>query len=109
MDWLTLLQSALFVAVLVAGALIGIQQGTVRTLRASNGDLRASNGDLEKDRTELRAQVAELQGAVAVLRSTVTGEVQLTELASQLHDHHAESMDVLGDIRTALMSRGSGS
>lgn len=102
MDWLTALQSALFVAVLVAGAFIGLQQGTVRTLRASNGDLRASNGDLEKDRAELRNKVAELEGAVTVLRGTVTGEAEIRAVREDLAEHHTESMNVLGDIRSAL-------
>lgn len=106
MDWLTALQSALFVAVLVAGAFIGLQQGTVRTLRSSNEDLRNKRDDLEKDRAELKAKVSELEGAVSVLRATVTGEAHLVALSGQLDDHHTESMQLLDGIRQALMSGG---
>lgn len=102
MDWLTALQSSLFVAVLVAGAYIGLQQGTVRTLRASNGDLRDSNSDLEKGRQDDRKRIADLEGAVRVLNDAVTAKDEIHALTVQLNAHHQESIQILTTVANAL-------
>jgi uncharacterized protein YlxW (UPF0749 family) len=117
MDWLNALQAVLFVAVLVTSAWIGLQQGTIRTLRASNDDLRARRDDLEKDRAELSKdldderkanaqKVADLETAVRILSETVTAKDAIADLASRLDLHHLESMSVLTDIKTALTPSG---
>lgn len=117
MDWLNALQGTLAVALVVTTGLLGLQQGTVRTLRGSNGDLRSSVGDLEREReilretiaterTETTSKIAELQSAVEVLGKTVTGEAHLVALQDMLDHHHTESMTALNEIKAALMAGG---
>lgn len=117
MDWLNALQATLFVAVLVAGALIGLQQGTIRTLRGTVTDLRGRRDDLEKDRDELEKdltrvreenakKIGDLEGAVRTLQNTVTAEAAIANLAERLDAHHLESMVVLTDIKAALSPGG---
>lgn len=128
MDWLNALQGTLAVALVVTTGLLGLQQGTVRTLRGSNGDLRSSVGDLEREREILRTtiatertdntaqiaaiksdsatQIAELKSAVEVLGKTVTGEAHLVALQDMLDHHHTESMTALNAIQQALMAGG---
>lgn len=119
MHWLNALQAALFVAVLVAGALIGLQQGTIRTLRGTNADLRDRRDDLEKDRAELTSdltreraekakKIADLEGAVRTLMDTVTAKDAIEDLSGRLTQHHTESMEVLTKIERGLASSGRG-
>ena len=116
MDWLNALQAVLFVAVLVTSAWIGLQQGTIRTLRATAADLRNRRDDLEKDRDELERdlartreenakKIADMEGAVRVLTETVTAKDAIDDLTLRLDSHHRESMTVLNGIKTALASR----
>lgn len=118
MAWLNVLQAVLFAAVVVAGALIGLQQGTIRTLRGTNADLRDRRDDLEKDRVELThdlererkanaAKLADMEGAMRVLTDTVTAKDAIADLTQRLDHHHSESMTVLSDIRAALSPGGS--
>ena len=113
MDFLNALQAALFVGVLVAGALIGLQQGQIRTLRSTNADLRARRDDLEKDRDELTkdlererkqnaSKIADMEGAVRVLTDTVTAKDAIANLSERLEQHHSESMEVLNAIRQGI-------
>lgn len=117
MDWLNLIQVSTAVGLIVTGAFIGLQRGTIQSLREANSDLRSRRDDLEKDREDLTrdldqerkekaAKIAELEGAVRVLTDTVTAKEAIADLTSRLDAHHSESMTVLGDIRQALMSRG---
>lgn len=119
MDWLNALQAALFVAVLVAGAFIGLQQGTIRTLRGTVTDLRGRRDDLEKDRDELSrdleterkqnaAKIADMEGAVRVLTDTVTAKEAIDSLSTRLDQHHVESMEVLQAIAQSLAQGGRG-
>jgi uncharacterized membrane-anchored protein YhcB (DUF1043 family) len=114
-DWLNALQAALFVAVLVAGAFIGLQQGTIRTLRATNNDLRARRDDLEKDRAELTQdrerdakRISDLEGSVRTLTNTVTAKDAIADLTARLEQHHTESMEVLTAIQQGISGRASG-
>lgn len=116
MSILAVLTAALGIATAVASGLLGLQLGTMRTLRETNGDLRDRVSDLEKTRTEDRAQIAELTSDKAALARVVTGEAHMVAFGDQLthfghtleqHDRAAKShweVDeaLLGEIRDEL-------
>lgn len=106
MDWLNALQGTLAVALVVTTGLLGLQQGTVRTLRESNSDLRARRDDQDKYVAEVEVKLSTSNAENEVLRSVVTGEAHLTALADRLEDHHTESMSALADIRSAIEHHG---
>lgn len=115
MDLLNVLQAALFVAVIVAGAWIGLQQGTIRTLRGTVTDLRGRRDDLEKDRDELThdrdrdaKRISDLEGSVRTLTNTVTAKDAITDLATRLDQHHVESMRVLTAIEHSITATKDG-
>lgn len=95
MDFLDSLSGVLSVVLgittVVAGGLVGLQIGSVRTLRSSNGDLRERVADLEKGRADDRAKNARLTADLDALGRVVTGETHLVALTHQLDDHHTEA------------------
>ena len=77
----------------ITTALVGIQIGTVRTLRDSNNDLRARVVDLERERTEDKAAIVERDAENSLLRAMVTGKVDWVALTDLLEHHHREALD----------------
>lgn len=102
MDWLNALQGTLAVALVVTTGLLGLQQGTVRTLRESNGDLRARREDQDKYVAEVEVKLSKCEAENEVLRTVVTGEAHLEALTHQLDEHHRESMEALVEIKDAI-------
>ena len=93
MDWGTILPATLTVVLVVTAGLLGLQQGTVRTLRDSNQDLRNRRDDLEKENLGLETRVSKLAAENDVLKSIVTGEVHWAALNDQLEEHHKQAVD----------------
>lgn len=104
------------IMVTITTALVGLQIGTVRTLRESNRDLRDRVADLEKERLEDRAEIVERDGRIAekdseisLLRAMVTGKVEWIAVTDQLEGHSREALthwkateERLDEILTAL-------
>lgn len=90
------------VMALVTAALAGLQYGTMKTLRSSNGDLRDRAADQDAKIAALTQKIADLAAENRALGRVVTGETYLTALASALDEHHDESMEVLRAIQTAI-------
>lgn len=106
-EWTSLLQSALVVGVIVAGAFAGLQRGTIQSLRGDNSDLRQRLDDRDKERAEDRGRIAELETAVRVLQDTVTAKDAIADLKGALNEHHGESMVELVAIRSAVERKAS--
>jgi len=106
-DWTGILQSALVVGVIVAGAFAGLQRGTIQSLRGDNSDLRQRLDDRDKERAEDRGRIAELETSVRVLQDTVTAKDAIADLQVSLNAHHGESMGELTAIREAVERKAS--
>jgi hypothetical protein len=102
-DWgtvQTVILGVLAVITTITTALVGIQIGTVRTLRESNNDLRARVGDLETERLNDKAKIVERDGKIserdseiALLKAMVTGKVEWIAVTDQLENHHREALE----------------
>lgn len=88
----TAVLAVLAITVTITTALVGLQIGTVRTLRESNKDLRDRVTDLEKERLEDKAENAELHSENQLLKAMVTGKVEWIAVTDQLEDHHRDAM-----------------
>lgn len=84
--------AVLAITTTITTALVGLQIGTVRTLRVSNGDLRDRVADLEKERLEDKAKNLELSGENQLLKAMVTGKVEWIAVTDQLEGHHREAL-----------------
>lgn len=95
----TAILAVLAVTTTITTALVGLQIGTVRTLRESNKDLRDRVADLEKERLEDKGEIVKRDGRLAekdseikLLRAMVTGKVEWIAVTDQLEDHHREAI-----------------
>lgn len=112
----TVVLAVLAITTTITTALVGLQIGTVRTLRDSNSDLRDRVTDLEKERMEDKAEIVKRDGQIAekesensLLRAMVTGKVEWIAVTDQLESHHREALghwqateDKLGEILKTL-------
>lgn len=126
-DWLSTLQGASFVGVLIVTTFAGLQRGQIQNLKESQAGLRGDRDDLnlrfersQEDLADERAvrvretserdkKIAELTSAVEVLRATVTGEAHLVtiegqvgDMAANLAQHHIDAMAGMGRLEQAL-------
>lgn len=92
MNWETILPATLTVVLVVTAGLLGLQQGTVKTLRDTNQDLRDRRDDLEKENNLLEITASKLKAENDVLKSIVTGEVHWAALNDQLEAHHGQAL-----------------
>jgi demethoxyubiquinone hydroxylase (CLK1/Coq7/Cat5 family) len=83
----------LAVTTTITTALVGLQIGTVRTLRESNRDLRDRVTDLEKERLEDRAANGKLTSENQLLKAMVTGKVEWIAVTDQIEAHAREALD----------------
>jgi len=88
----TAVLAVLAIIVTITTALVGLQIGTVRTLRESNRDLRDRVTDLEKERLEDKAENAELASENSLLKAMVTGKVEWIAVTDQLEGHSREAV-----------------
>lgn len=96
----TVILGVLAVTTTITTALVGLQIGTVRTLRESNKDLRDRVTDLENERLNDQSKIVARDGLIRerdseikLLRAMVTGKVEWVAVTDQLENHHHESID----------------
>jgi hypothetical protein len=85
--------AVLAVTTTITTALVGLQIGTVRTLRESNKDLRDRVSDLEKERLEDKAENGKLSSENQLLKAMVTGKVEWIAVTDQIEAHAREALD----------------
>lgn len=81
----------LFVATVIATAVVGVLFGTNKTLKDTVDARGTRISDLEGEVVRKESETAELRSETSILKSMVTGKVELVALSDLLDEHHRQA------------------